>query len=176
MNETDAQVTEQAAILDWRELASPPEQHVCDCGYCEMVGEPEPVQWPTLVPVPGEPEYVTDRYLAIHADLAPVPEGYEGPVLSGGPKIPDSWHGEVLDQPPLGLHFRWQTMLAVERMGWRLRLLANETRAWNERVTLVAVVSADGQHIGWTAAQKPADDAWGLGNTTREYVEPGERP
>lgn len=172
-------VAEQAGIarLDWRELAPPQETHSCDCGYCEMGGEPELAQWPFLVTFDLDGvRYVTDRYFAVRANLAPVPDGYEGPTQH----IDQAPAGPLAGTPPLrtqarGLHFRWQVMRAVEAMGWQLRLLDHPEDATEAQQRLVAVFAADNEtHIGWAMSAKRQDDDYWSSTFTREYGDDDE--
>lgn len=160
--------TADKALFDWRDIAPPPEIHSCECRHCDMGGELEETEWPMLVTfaVAGT-EYVTDRYLAARADLAPVPEGYEGPVHAA--TTPAKFlTTPATDEPANGMHFRWHTIKAIESTGWRLRILAHPDGATEHTRLQVGVVDANGELIGCAIAAKQGDDdEWG----TREYVE-----
>lgn len=150
--------------LDWRDLAPEPDIHECDCSHCDMGGDLEPIKWPTLVVArDGDAVYVTDRYLLVEAAVAPVPDGYEGPVFDKGTDAASlvACLDAVTDEPATGLSFQWSTLKAVETMGWRLRHIAGS----DKRVAVVA----DGRPIGVTIAQTERDGLWGP--SARPYVE-----
>lgn len=160
-------------VLDWRELAPPPEMHSCDCAYCEEVGEWQPVAWPSLIPcaVDGV-THVTDRFLMIKAEEAPIPDGYEGPILKGPDLALDEWRASpVTDQPAEGIPFRWQVIKATEMTGWRLRLLDHPDDASDHTKRAVGVVTATGDHIGWAMSTKDRVDDSRSDRFTRDYTE-----
>ena len=138
------------SILDWRELAPAPVPHNCNCENCDLVGEDEPIDWPVLVTV-GK-DYVTDRYMMIRAELAPVPDGYEGPAMEGPPDVAHRWTEPVSDKPADIALFRQQTALAMALTGWRLMLLDHPAKATDAARRRVGIVTADGEHIGWAIA------------------------
>lgn len=163
------------SVLDWRELAPPQETHWCDCDRCDEQGGPEPVDWPLLAPIGTE--YVTDRYLAIRADLAPIPDDYEGQVLEHGPdSIPDRWRCAVTDQAPTGTHFRWQTIKALEITGWRLRVPAHADADTYPAPFLHAVIDSSGEQIGWAMSVKSVVTNPSVFGHTRPYEEPAPTP
>lgn len=140
--------------FDWRTLASEPAIHDCDCGYCDMGGEPEEKEWPALVKVTvNGADYVTDRMLALRADIAPVPDGYEGAVIKG-PRDTD-WE-TTFGESAEGLVFRASVLQVIESQGWRLRLLVTGGEVQGGRK--VAVVDADDAHIGWAVSCRENDD------------------
>ena len=155
------QSAEKDAILDWRDLAPAPERHECDCRFCDMGGDDEPIKWPMLVIADGDGvEYVSDRFMMIRADLAPVPDGYEGDVMGREPEGRAKASGLVAslagvsNERPTGEHFRWSTLKALELTGWDLRVL----RGTDKRV---AIVDRDGLPIGVTiVASRVIDDYW----------------
>lgn len=173
----NAEKASENALLNWRDLAPPQEIHGCDCGCCEMGGELEAIEWPMLVTFDLDgARYVTDRYLAVREDFAPVPEGYEGAVQH----IETAPDGPAAGATPLrtqarGVHFRWHVMKAVESTGWQLRLLDHPADATARARLLVAVFAADNEtHIGWAmSAKTPTDDDWSS-NFTREYGDDDE--
>lgn len=147
------------AALDWRDLAPEPAWHECDCRFCELDGDQEPIQWPLLVRAEvrdGEyvGEYVTDRFLMVRADLAPIPDEYEAttPQVANATNLLCSL-AAVTDEPPHGSqHFRWSTLKALALTGWDLRLIEGSDKR-------VAVVDAEGNPIGVTiAATRTCDD------------------
>lgn len=161
-----AHTTEKEAVLDWRALAPKPERHDCDCRFCDMAGYPEPTEWPLLVIADRDGvDYVTDRYMMIRADLAPVPADYEGGVLHDRPNVSNllaSLAG-VSSERPVGQHFRWSTLKALGLTGWDLRVLTGVARH-------VAVVDRAGLPIGVAiASSRECDDAWDK-DSTRPYV------
>lgn len=155
-------------ILDWRDLAPEPEWHECDCRYCDMGGDQEPTEWPLLLIADGDGvDYVTDRFMMIRADLAPVPDNYEGVVVASRPNCSDllaSLAG-ISTERPVGQHFRWSTLKALELTGWDLRLLHGSDKR-------VAVVDREGLPIGVTAVSShECNDVWDK-DFTRPYVIP----
>lgn len=159
-------------VLDWRELAPPQQTHECDCSYCQEKGELEPVQWPLLVTFDLDGvSYVSDGLMAIRADLAPVPDGYEGTVRAVKNAPPGPAKGAApLRTQAYGVHFRWHVMKAIDATGWQLRLLDHPEDAPDNERFLHAVFAADNTtHIGWAmAAREPQDDYWSE-SFTREY-------
>jgi hypothetical protein len=137
------------SILDWRHLAPEPQRHECDCRFCDLAGDDEPLEFPTLVIADGDGvDYVTDRYLMVRGDLAPVPDGYEGQVITQRPDASGllaSLAG-ISNRHPVGFHFRWSILKALDLTGWDLRLINGKTDpATGQRV---AVVDQDGLPIG----------------------------
>jgi hypothetical protein len=155
-------------ILDWRDLAPEPEWHECDCRFCDMGGDQEPIEWPLLIVADGDGvNYVTDRFMMIRADLAPIPEGYKGVVLPDRPNASDllaSLAG-ISTEPPVGRHFRWSTLKALELTGWDLRLLQGSDKR-------VAVVDREGLPIGVAIASSHECDDVRAKGFTRPYVIP----
>ena len=153
-------------VLDWRELAPEPEWHSCECRFCDMDGEREPQEWPLLVVADGDGvDYVTDRYLMVRADHAPIPEGYEGVVAPERPNASDLLSSliGISTERPVGQHFRWSTLKALDLTGWDLRVLRGSDRR-------VAVVDREGLPIGVTIASKREHaDEW-----DKEFTRPYE--
>lgn len=155
--------------LDWRDLAPEPEWHECDCRFCDLGGDQEPVQWPLLVRAEvreGEfvGEYVTDRFLMVRADLAPIPNEYEAttPQVANATKLLCSL-AAVTDEPPHGSqHFRWSTLKALALTGWDLRVIQNSDKR-------VAVVDGGGVPIGVTIIASRTCDDLGRADFTRPY-------
>lgn len=159
-------------VLDWRELAPPQGIHCCDCDRCDDVGELEPILWPLLVTMTVDGvDYVTDRYVMIRADLAPVPDGYEGPVL--GPTAPPTRAfiaATVTDQTADGLTFPASTLAAIRAGGWRLRLLTPYVSVSRKPSPAVAIVTDEGEHVGWAmSSHGPASDRFPI------YYEGGDQ-
>lgn len=158
------------SALDWRELAPAPEIHDCDCNYCDSNGLLEEIKWPSLVTctVEGVP-FVTDRYLMVRADLAPVPDGYEGVVTPMQNDLDETFLGPApLTRQAYGVHFRWSVMKAIDLMGWQLRYLDYPDDA--KRPLKFAVFAQDNAtQIGVAmSAREPVDSDWG-NEQTREY-------
>lgn len=147
---TDMQ--DETPRLDWREIVEQEEPvvHLCNCEHCDYVGEEEPGWWPSLtrMSVDGV-DYVTDRYLAVRADLAPIPESYEGEVMETVLRKRSGFMAAaVLDVvvPPSAATY--MTTRALSLTGWTLSRLAGEEKA-------LAVLSGDGEHIGWSMRRTP---------------------
>lgn len=138
--------TLRRAVLDWRDLAPEPEWHECDCRFCDLGGDQEPIQWPLLVTAQAEGvEYVTDRYLMVRADRAPVPTGYEAivPTSANATDLVSSL-ADVSDfRPAPDQHFRQSTLKALALTGWDLRLIKSSEKR-------VAVVDEQAVPIGVT--------------------------
>ncbi|GAB3988825.1 hypothetical protein [Nocardioides marmoraquaticus] len=153
--------------LDWRTLVPTPEVHACTCEHCELVGELEPIDWPTLATFSYDDEqYVTDRVLALHVSRAPVPDDWEGPRLEAAtPSGLSNWSWHIDDVPPTGVRFRGDILAAFRLLRWRLRrpvVPASATGAYSQ--LLAGVVDEHGQHIGWIMGRKTGGEL---------YVEPG---
>lgn len=150
--------TKTTVILDWRELAEAPEPHFCDCSYCEMEGELEEIDWPTLVTTKrGDVEYVTDRYMMVRAERAPVPDDYEGSALPGPVDLGDRWQELPTDRPADDLTFRRSIRLALSLTKWRLVHLDHAADASVITRKRVGVLDERGEHIGWAIASKEVD-------------------
>lgn len=131
-----------------------------------MGGGQEPPEWPSLVVADGDGlDYVTDRFLMIRADLAPVPDDYEGVVIPGRPNASDllaSLAG-ISTERPVGRHFHWSTLKALELTGWDLRVLHGSDKR-------VAVVDRTGLPIGVAIATAERGDGWDNKDVTRTYA------
>lgn len=146
--------TKREAVLDWAITVPPPEIHACDCGYCEMNGDLEDPVWPMLAKAEQDgTEYVTDRYLMVRADLAPVPDTYPGKVGQTikitTPMVPN----EATDAPANGMRFREPTIEAIKECGWRLRLIDGMEKR-------VAVIDRSGSVIGVAISTPQGDNTY----------------
>lgn len=154
-------------VLDWRELAPPQDAHWCDCEHCDLKGALEPIEWLLLVPMDVDGvDYVTDRFMMVRADLAPIPNDYEGHVHP--PSVPPARgfiDAAVTTTPADGLLFPRHVLKGVRLGGWRLRLLAPYMEARSENkarasTPAVAVVTTAGEHVGWAMSSRgPESDA-----------------
>lgn len=147
-------------ILDWNAILPEPIVHECNCGNCDHVGELEDVDAPLLLTmVVAGVSYVTDRFLAIRADLAPIPDGYEGPTQ--GPierHVSGFMASRVTAQTPDNPRLRQPTVKALEQTGWKLRVLTHADDVSEVQRRTLAVVTPEGEHIGWAIAQREAGD------------------
>lgn len=152
--------------FDWRTLAPEPTSHSCDCEYCDHNGELDPILWPALRTYShSDVDYVTDGYLALRADLAPVPDGYEGPLLPAGPLTNDWMDAWVTASPATGAVLRQSTLGAIEQLGGRLRCTTWPPKKTGSQVLAITV---EGRHVGWAISAPAHQDAPGF----REYQEP----
>lgn len=143
------------STFDWRTLAPPQDTHDCDCEFCDRGGELHPVEWPVLVPMLiGGVEYVTDRFMVLRADLAPIPDGYVGPVLDLGERAPSGFLlAPPTDIPATDLTFRPEYVAAVETVGARLVLLDHGLDASSMTKRAAGIVTASGELVGWAMAR-----------------------
>lgn len=159
--------TLRRAVLDWRDLAPEPEWHECDCRFCDMGGDQEPIRWPLLVTAQaGGVEYVTDRYLMVRADRAPVPADYESliPTPANATDLVDSL-ADVSDfRPAPDQHFRQSTLKALSLTGWDLRLIRGSEKR-------VAVVDEEGDPIGVTITATHVCEDESSADLTRPYAD-----
>jgi hypothetical protein len=140
-------------VLDWRQLVDEPEIHACGCPHCPVDGELEPIAWPALfTTLANNVPHVTDRWVSIRADRAPIPDGYEGPVDDTASLRPAFTRATATDQPATDLRFWPSTLKALELTGWRLRLLVHRDDAPRLAKRVVAVVDERGEQIGLTLA------------------------
>lgn len=155
------------AVLDWRDLAPEPEWHECDCRFCDMSGDQEPIRWPLLVTAQADGvEYVTDRYLLVPADRAPVPADYESVIqgIANASELVEALADTSDLKPTANQHFRQSTLKALALTGWDLRLIAGSDKR-------VAVIDEDGTPIGITIAATHTCDDESSADFTRPYVE-----
>lgn len=158
MSEHVSRSAEIGGVVRWSELAPAPEIHSCDCDYCEVNGELDPIKWPTLVRITiNGVEYVSDRHFAIRADLAPIPDDYPGPALTGPTIAPDNGvfsGAAVTSEPPNGVPVLWSTMNALRMTQCVLRVFEHPDTASDHARRSLAIVTATGEHVGWAMASK----------------------
>jgi hypothetical protein len=141
--------------LDWRKLVDEPELHSCGCDHCPVNGNFEPTFWPTLVATSVDLiSHVTDRWMAVRTELAPIPDGYEGEVQDGPPLRAAFFRAQITDMSPTGLRFRPATLKALELTGWRLRLAEHAADASPATTRACAIIDAEGRPIGWAMSQR----------------------
>ena len=146
------------AVLDWRNLADVPQVHECDCRYCEMGGDDEPVNWPDLVTAKrGDTAYVSDRFMMVRADRAPIPEGYEGLVISQCVDLGSGWAEPVTSRPADDLFFRRSIRVAMNLTNWHLVHLDHPSGAALNNRARVGVLDEKGDHIGWAMSSRRED-------------------
>lgn len=147
------------STFDWRTIAPPQDTHDCDCEFCDQQGELLPVAWPVLVRmVINDVEYITDRYTAIRADLAPIPDGYLGPVMGPEAREPSGFIvAPPTDTPADSLTFRTATARGVEAIGARLVLLEHHPDASAMTKRAAGIVDASGELVGWAMALSDGD-------------------
>lgn len=137
----------KTAVVDWRDFEEPQQAHVCDCEHCDLVGEPLGQRFRLLYVIRmGAVEYVTDKYLALRSDLAPVADDYEGGCLAD-PSVMDPWPIHPLGgAPDPDTLFLWHIAKTCRDRGWQLRKTAGtelrDTYRW-------AIQTGAGEHIGW---------------------------
>lgn len=153
--------------FNWHTLVPKPEVHACNCELCGVVGELEPILWPTLTTFTfeGQP-YVTDRVLALRVERAPIPDDWGlPPDQVSTPPLLSYWSWRIADVPPTGVRFNEVFLSALRTLGWRLRrpvVPVSATGVYGKH--LAAVVDEHGAHIGWLMGRSSGGEL---------YVEPG---
>ena len=154
--------------FDWNHLVPEPEPHVCNCAYCDQYGELEETFYPALVEFTHDQvAYVTDRALALRADLAPVPDDWNHQAVRKSPSPPVAAFGQVTGESATDMRFAVKYLSILTDHGWRLR---HQTRPDGTRPKAAAIVDAAGNPIGLLMPVFGDDSFPGY----RCYTEPGE--
>lgn len=151
-------MTTTTQTLDWRDIAPEPELHSCDCEHCHLTGEPEDVDpaFLLVMDVDGE-QYVTDRFMAIKIDRAPLPEHYGGPMLPPIEKRRVGFMADEVSGTPANRHrFRDSITKALLLTGWTVWELDTPPTADDRDRRAVAIMDAEDNHIGWAIAREIA--------------------
>jgi hypothetical protein len=141
--------------LDWSKVHAPQETHACNCPHCDLTVEPVEMQ-PLVVGLADDASrHVTNRFVLIREDLAPVPPNYEGTLITGQPNTTSlaALMTRPTLGPPTGLAFHSSVLRVLELTGWDLRLVTGEEGVTRPKVV---VVDTAGTPVGVATTTDPA--------------------